>query len=461
MGTGKVTLGILVGLALFAVLLPVGFTALAYTAFLSAFALLCFGTRLSLNWQILIGAVLGVGFGAWEASQVVRIQVVGSAFIAALKMLIAPMILLSITSGILGMRQARDLGSIGARTALLYLLSMVLAAALGLLLVNIFEPGRGSSLLESEFFREAAAARKPAVSRELGEFLSGTAMLVLTNPIRALANGQILPIVFFAVLLGVALLQLGERARPLGEALSVANDAVMKMIGWFIRLAPIGIFALLGHLVANVDFGKLLANLGLFIGVVLGATLVHAFISLPAMASWLGGVPPKKLFSALRPALSVAFTTSSSAATLPVTTRCVEEDLGVPSSVSSFVLPLGATVNMDGTALYEAIAAIFVANLYGIQLGLDGQLLVFLMAIVMAVGAPGIPSAGMVTMVVVLEAVGLPVEAVAILISVDRLLDTVRTMANVEGDAVVAVCVARRSGEATSRLRGSERAERR
>jgi Na+/H+-dicarboxylate symporter len=139
----------------------------------------------------------------------------------------------------------------------------------------------------------------------------------------------------------------------------------------------------------------------------------------------------------------------------------VEEDLGVPSSVSSFVLPLGATVNMDGTALYEAIAAIFVANLYGIQLGLDGQLLVFLMAIVMAVGAPGIPSAGMVTMVVVLEAVGLPVEAVAILISVDRLLDTVRTMANVEGDAVVAVCVARRSGEATSRLRGSERAERR
>jgi Na+/H+-dicarboxylate symporter len=176
---------------------------------------------------------------------------------------------------------------------------------------------------------------------------------------------------------------------------------------------------------------------------VIGATLFHGAITLPALVLWLAGVPPRRLFRGLRDALWVAFSTSSSAATLPVTTRCVEENLEVPQSVSSFVLPLGATVNMDGTALYEAIAALFVANVYGLELDLAAQLVIFGMAMLMSIGAPGIPSAGMVTMVVVLEAVGLPVEAVAVLIAIDRFLDTFRTMVNVEGDAVVAICVAR------------------
>jgi Na+/H+-dicarboxylate symporter len=217
----------------------------------------------------------------------------------------------------------------------------------------------------------------------------------------------------------------------------------MRIIGWFIRLAPLGILALIGHLVATVGFAELAQNLGVFALVVIGATLVHAVVTLPLVARLLAGLSPVQLFRGIGEALMVAFSTSSSAATLPVTARCVEENLGVPRRVSSLVLPLGATVNMDGTALYEAIAAIFVANVYGIELGLGSQLVVFVMAMLMATGAPGIPSAGMVTMIVVLEAVGLPAEAVGLLIPIDRFLDTFRTMANVEGDAVVAACVAR------------------
>ncbi len=268
-------------------------------------------------------------------------------------------------------------------------------------------------------------------------------MSVFGNPIRALADGQILPIVTFAVLFGLALLQLGERVRPLVDVLGAANLAVMHLIGWFVRLAPVGIFALLGNLIAGTGFAELARHLGAFAAVVVGATLVHALVTLPLVVRFVGGASPLAFLRGIQPALWVAFSTSSSAATLPVTTRCVEDDLAVPTEVASFVLPLGATVNMDGTALYEAIAAIFVANIYGMELPLASQLVVFAIAMVSAIGAPGIPSAGMVTMVVVLEAVGLPAEAVALLLTIDRVLDTIRTMTNVEGDAAVALCVAR------------------
>ena len=440
---GRARAGIAAGVAGFAAFLYGGHPLLAYTALLASFAALCFATRLSLNSQIAVGLVLGVGLGLWPESHVADIRIVGRAFIGMLKMLIAPMILLSIVVGISSMRGARELGRLGSRTIVLYLLTMALAVATGLVLVNVFEPGQGSDLLESELFRSAVANRPPASGQSVAEMLSSLALHLFTNPVRAIADGKILPIVLFAVLLGIALVRLGEPARPLIDVLDVANRAVMTIIGWVIRLAPIGIFALIGHLVASIGLRDLVRQLGTFSLVVIGATLIHALITLPLVARVVAGISPLRLFSAIREALVVAFTTSSSAATLPVTSRCVEQNLGVPAHVSSFVLPLGATVNMDGTALYEAIAAIFVANLYGIELGLGSQLAVFFVAMATAVGAPGIPSAGMVTMVVVLESVGLPVEAVSILLTIDRFLDTFRTMANVEGDAVVAVCVAR------------------
>ena len=430
---------------LFLALQGAGQTTLAYTALFAGFGAFCFSTTLSLNAQILIGVLLGIGLGLVPESGIESARIVGRVFIALLKMMIAPMIVLAISHAIGSMANARDVGRMGGRALSLYLMTMAAAVATGLLFVNVFEPGAGGALRESEFFHSAVSGDRPAAAIELSltAFLETTVFQLLANPIAAIAEGRILPIVFFALLLGVALAQMGAPARPFVDALGTAFQAVMRIIGWFIRLAPLGILALIGHLVATVGLRTLTQHLGSLALVVISATLIHAFVTLPLFARALAGLSPRALFGGIREAMIVAFATSSSAATLPVTTRCVEENLGVPRQVSSFVLPLGATVNMDGTALYEAVAAIFVANVYGIELGLSQQLIVFAMAMVMAMGAPGIPSAGMITMIVVLEAVGLPGEAVGLLIPIDRLLDTFRTMANVEGDCVVAVCVAR------------------
>jgi Na+/H+-dicarboxylate symporter len=436
-----------------AALLALGLPLPAYSLALLAMALVAFFGDVSPNVQIAVASIAAIVLGAWPESGIDEIQIVGRLFIALLKMLIAPMILLSIVYGIAGMSRARDFGRIGSRTLALYVGTMALAVATGLVFVNLFEPGAGSTLRETEFFADAlsrAKAPPPPSELALSESLTRIITSALQNPVRALADGQILPIVSFAVMLGLALLQLGERVRPLVDVLGAANSAVMHMIGWFVRLAPIGIFALLGNLVATTGFAELARHLGAFAAVVLGATLVHAGITLPLVVRIVGGTSPLTFLRGIQPALLVAFSTSSSAATLPVTTRCVEDELDVPPEISSFVLPLGATVNMDGTALYEAIAALFVANIYGIELSLASQLVVFAIAMISAIGAPGIPSAGMVTMVVVLESVGLPSEAVALLLTIDRVLDTVRTMANVEGDAAVALCVSRLPGGATA-----------
>jgi len=325
---------------------------------------------------------------------------------------------------------------------------MVLAVVTGLVLVNWVQPGVGSDLAQSAFFREAVGTQAaPAQGPpSLGEFLYSTLTEVLQNPVAALGEARILPIVVFAILFGIALLQVGSAARPVIEWLAGASAAVMTIIGWFVQLAPVGIFALIGNLVATVGFRVIVDNLAAFSAVVIGATTFHAFVTLPAMCWLLSGMRPGKLLAGLREALVVAFTTSSSAASLPVTQRCVEDNLGVPRRIAGFVLPLGATVNSDGTALYEAIAAIFVASLYGHHFGLGEQIVVVIISIATAIGAPGIPSAGMVTMIVVLEAVGLPGESVGLLLTIDRFLDTFRTVANVEGDAIVAVIVARQLG---------------
>ena len=442
MGERAGLLAALAGAAGFALLLGTGQPVLAYTALVAGLLALSLTSRLPLNWQILIAVVLGAGFGALESS-VELIGVVGRVFIAMLKMLIAPMILVAIAYGIAGMGDIRRLGSLGARTLTLYIATMALAVLTGLVLVNLVAPGAGGTLRDSAFFT-AQVGDARATGGTLTSFLLETVFEVLRNPLASLAEGRILPIVMFSILLGMAMLGVGDRARPLRELLGSANAVVMYLIRAFLRLAPVGIFALIAQVVSSVPVEELVRHLLAFSLVVIGGTLIHAFVTLPAVAMAVAGVRPAELFRGIREAMVVAFSTSSSIATLPVTTRCVEEKLDVPSEVSSFVLPLGATVNMDGTALYEAIAAVFIANVYGIELSVGGQLVVFMVAMLTAVGAPGIPSAGMVTMIVVLEAVGLPAESVGILLTIDRFLDAFRTTANVEGDAVVAVCVARR-----------------
>jgi Na+/H+-dicarboxylate symporter len=256
----------------------------------------------------------------------------------------------------------------------------------------------------------------------------------------ALAQGNVIAVVVFALLLGIALVVGGERYANILVLLQELLELMLMLVGWIMRLAPVGIMALLLKLAATQD-AALLGTLVEFIAVVVTTTLLHGMVVLPLILYLVTGMTPLKFWRGAREALITAFATSSSSATLPVTLRCVEQHLHVKRDIAGFVLPLGATLNMDGTALYEAVAALFIANLAGIELNLMQQMIVFLTAMLAAMGAPGIPSAGMVTMVVVLQSVGLPAEGIAILLPIDRLLDTFRTAVNVEGDMVGSLVV--------------------
>ncbi|MCK5618517.1 MAG: dicarboxylate/amino acid:cation symporter, partial [Candidatus Krumholzibacteria bacterium] len=268
------------------------------------------------------------------------------------------------------------------------------------------------------------------------------------NPVKAMAEMQILPLIVFSLLFGAVLTTIGNKGRPLIDLFESLNAAMMKLTDWVIRLAPYGVFALLAAVVAESGPG-IFANLGKYMATVLLGLAIHALVTLPILLKLVGGANPKRYFEKVATALTTAFSTASSSATLPLTIDCVETKAKVAPRVSSFVLPLGATINMDGTALYEAVAAIFIAQVYGIDLSFGQQVLIFLTATLAAIGAAGIPSAGLVTMAIVLNAVGLPLEGIGMILAVDRILDMCRTSVNVWGDTVGCTVVARLMGEAT------------
>lgn len=268
------------------------------------------------------------------------------------------------------------------------------------------------------------------------QFLHG----LFVNPFKALAEANVLAVVMFALMVGIALIMGGERYQSLLTLLEEALEITMRIVGWVMRLAPFGIAALLIKLVSTQDLA-MLSTLAKFVMVVVGTTLLHGVVILPGIMYVVTGKSPLWFWRGAREALMTAFATSSSSATLPVTMRCTTQHLHVKPEIAGFVVPLGATVNMDGTALYEAAAALFIANMVGVDLTFAQQLLVFVTAMLASVGAPGIPSAGMVTMVMVLQSVGLPAEAIAILLPIDRMLDTLRTTVNVEGDMITSVVV--------------------
>jgi Na+/H+-dicarboxylate symporter len=308
---------------------------------------------------------------------------------------------------------------------------------------HIFEPGKG---LQLEMFAESTKnfqARQMPLPEYIAQFLHG----MFQNPFKALAQGEILAVVIIALFLGVALVVGGERYRNLRVLIQELQELCLLIVGWIMRLAPLGIAALLLQLVASQN-SALLSSLLHFIAVVIGSTLFHGIIVLPLLLYLITRVTPLRFFRGSREALVTAFATSSSAATLPITLRCTEQHLHVKKDIANFVVPLGATVNMDGTALYEAAAALFVARLAGIELDIASQMIIFVVAMLGAIGAPGIPSVGMLSMVLVLESVGLPTEAIAILLPIDRILDTVRTAVNVEGDMVGALIVQKLAGGA-------------
>ena len=401
--------------------------------------------KISLNSQILIGCLIGIAGGWWlsgagstpmVANTLYGAKLVGTLFLDLLRMVLIPLVFSSIVIGVANLRANQKMHRVWITTLSFFALSMAIAVVIGLGAAHIFKPGDG---LQLAMFAEATQnfqARQMPLPEYIAQFLHG----LFQNPFKALAQGDILAVVIIALFLGIALVIGGERYRNLRILIQELQELCLLIVGWIMRLAPLGIAALLLQLVASQN-NALLYSLAHFIAVVIGSTLFHGIVVLPLMLYIVTRMSPLHFWRGAREALVTAFATSSSAATLPVTLRCVEQHLHVKKDIANFVVPLGATVNMDGTALYEAAAALFIARLAGIELDLAHQLIIFFIAMLGAIGAPGIPSVGMLSMVLVLQSVGLPTEAIAILLPIDRILDTVRTTVNVEGDMVGSLIV--------------------
>ncbi len=397
----------------------------------------------SLNAQILIAAIIGVflgwlAHGSEQASGLYAANIIGTLFIDLLKMVLVPLVFCSIVVGIANLRQHQQMHKVWRYSLLFFISSMLVAIVIGLTASNLFKPGAGLHLA----MFEGAIQQFEAKSMSLPEFFASFLHGLFVNPFKALAEGNILAVVMFALLSGIALVLGGAQYDGLRNLFEQGLALSMQMVGWVMRLAPLGVGALLFKLVAQQDIA-MLQVLGRFAVIVVGSTLLHGVVVLPLVLWLFTGRSPLWFWHGARESLVTAFATSSSSATLPVTLRCATQHLHVKPEIAGFVIPLGATINMDGTALYEAAAALFIAQLAGVDLNLAQQLVVCLTAMIAAMGAPGIPSAGMVTMVMVLQSVGLPAEAIAILLPIDRLLDTLRTTVNVEGDMVGSLIVQR------------------
>ena len=399
----------------------------------------------SLHTQILLALVLGVAFGYWMPGAVPYVSFLGVTFILLLKMIIAPLVLSSIVCGVSSLGDVRQLGPMGVKTLAYYICTTFVAVIIGLALVNLVKPGVARTEQERQAFLETRQEASAAAEREpetVGSFMRKQINKTLVNPFKGLTDGNVLAIIVFALLLGGTLTTMGKQAKPLVDFFSSLNVAMMRIIGLFLRFAPIGVFALMATFMADFG-GQGLKKLILYMGTVVAGLLIHGLIVLPLLLHWLARRSPWAFLGQMKDALMIAFSTDSSSATLPVTIECAEQKAGIPSRVSGFVLPLGATINMDGTALYEAVAAMFIAQIYGVDMSFAQQVLIFLTATLAAIGAAGIPSAGTVTMAMVLTAVGLPLEGIGIILGVDRILDMCRTTVNVWGDAVGSAVVAR------------------
>lgn len=416
--------------------------------------------RLALHWQILIMMVAGVAFGilaarmGWGEFVRVAIYPFGRLFMNLLLMIAVPLVLFSLVAGVASLNDTRRLSRIGGKTIGLYVATTAIAITIGLTVANLFRPGSGISPETRDALQESSrAAAEGAIAR--AESLSVVDQLidiVPRNPFDALAGGNMLQVVFFALMLGIGVTLLGgQRTARVGALFQDLSDAVIAMVRLIMLVAPLGVFALLAHAIVQVGedperqaelFTALLGYMGC---VVLGLLLHLGLVYLPLLRL-LARVGPRQFLRAMAPAQLLAFSSSSSAATLPVTMACAEKRLGVDDEVSSFVLPLGATINMDGTALYQGVAAIFIANVYGLDLSLGAQLSILLTATLASIGTAAVPGVGLIMLTIVLRQAQIPVEGIALILGVDRPLDMLRTAINVSGDATVATLVARSEG---------------
>ncbi|HSK71108.1 MAG TPA: dicarboxylate/amino acid:cation symporter [Pyrinomonadaceae bacterium] len=416
--------------------------------------------KLALHWQILLGMIFGVLFAlifiqfGWGKTFIVNwIKPFGNIFVNALKLIAIPLILVSLIKGVSDLKDLSSLSRMGSRTIALYLMTTVIAVSVGLAIVNIIKPGaiiteNTRNELIAGYQTDASRRIEAAEKQQAAGPLRFVEDLVPENFFAAASNnGNMLQVIFFALFVGIALVLIPqETSRPVKEFFDGLNAVVLKMIDIIMLLAPFGVFALLAALVAEAPSADLFLALGMYgITVIFGLSLMLVFYAI--FVNVVTKRSPPFFFKGISPAQLLAFSTSSSAATLPVTMERVQDELGVEEEVASFVLPIGATINMDGTSLYQAAAAVFIAQAFGMELSLGTQLGIVVTATLASIGSAAVPGAGMVMLVIVLAQAGIPEAGLALIFAVDRILDMCRTTVNVTGDAAVAMVVAKSVGK--------------
>ena len=397
----------------------------------------------TLLYLMLIGISMG-GLCGWVfGKEMLIVDWIGEMFLDTLKMLVIPLIVSSMIVGITGLGDIRKVGKAGTITLVYFLSTSGIAVIAGIIVVNIMQPGLGVELT-TDIPEKVAGKESIGITDILESF-------VTPNLFESMAKMEILPIIMFSLVFGGVLPTLGEKGKLVISVFDGSNIAIMKIVHLVMYFAPLGVFALVSSKLGAAGGGDLflaeLLKIGKFAVTVILGLMIHALITLPAILYFVAKQNPLTYFKNMSAALTTALSTASSAATLPVTIECVEEENKISRRTTLFVIPLGATVNMNGTALYESIAAIFIAQMVGIDLGLGDQVLIFLTATLAAIGAAGIPEAGLVTMVIVLQAVGLPLEGIGMLLSIDWFLDRLRTSVNVWGDSIGAAVVDRLEGK--------------
>ena len=417
--------------------------------------------KLKLHWQIIIGLILGLIYGiiaannGWGPFTAAWIAPLGTIFINLLKLIAVPLVLSSLITGVASLSDLKKLSRIGGKTIAIYVGTTAVAVTIGLVSVNIIQPGdrvpdQMKEKLQKTYEKDAIIKSGSAQNiKDRGPLQPVVDMVPNNFFSSASSNRNMLQVVFVAIFVGIGLIQIPkDKGKPVLDFFEGLNDVVIKLVDLIMLMAPIGVFALIAHTINKVagdnpsQIMELLGALGYYMFAVIIGLIAHAAITYTGLLKTMTKMPLNVFYRGIAPAQLLAFSTSSSGATLPVTMECCEDELGVSEEVSSFVLPLGATINMDGTALYQAVAAVFIAQTLGMGLDLGAQLTIILTAVLASIGTAAVPGAGIIMLVIILEAVGIPSEGIALILGVDRILDMMRTVINITGDSSVAVIVA-------------------
>lgn len=406
--------------------------------------------KMTLTTKVLIGMVLGIVVGLIinmggmnETGSLINeyvvngfFGIVGKMFVTSLKMLVVPLVFFSLITGVLGIGDINSLGKVGAKSFAIYMLTTAIAIAIAIGIAASLGIGEGVNMSSVASF---TAKEAPTLSSVLVN-------IIPNNIINAMALGKMLQIIFFSILVGISILMVGPKAEPIVELIEIGNEIMMKMVNIVMAIAPYAVFTLLARAISNLGF-DLLVDLAGYVLVLISALMIHLFITLMGILKLFSGMSPVTFMKKMRETQIFAFSTSSSNATIPVTLKTVTDRLGVNNSVAAFTVPFGATINMDGTAIMQGVATVFIANAYGVDLGITGYLTVIMMSVLASIGTAGVPGVGLIMLSMVFAQVNLPIEGIGLILGVDRLLDMIRTAVNVSGDAAVSVIVAKSEGK--------------